>query len=325
MNGDWVGDPPFVPTEDAVLAYFHAHPVMVRPTKDALLWALNHPRPFTWREARVLGRFLDKLLMDGILDHVEGGRYRFRDHQAVFQALTRYQGEQRRAREAVDSGGPMLVPAGAPADMFSELVGYESAKRVTLMALGAPRPTHILYIGAPASGKSLFMEAISALPGAVYRFGDSVTKAGLRALLFSEKPPYLCVDEIDKMPDEESSALLEFMERQVVSQLKYGFNRQEDVCIRVFAAANRVERMRPELLSRFWKVQLAPYTYEEFVRVVTIHLSKRGHAPELARFIADGVAGRTRDVRDAVRISDMARSTADAEFLMSQLGREVSV
>lgn len=314
-----------VPTEATVLAYFHAHPAMVRPTKDALQWSLTHPKPFTWREARVLGRFLDKLLMDGILDYVEGGRYRFRDPQAVFQALVRYTAEQRRARETVDRGEPLQVPVGAPRDLFSELVGYETAKRITLMALSAPKVVHILYVGPPASGKSLFMEGVSTIPGAVYRFGDSVTKAGLRALLFTEKPPVLCIDEIDKMPDEESSALLEFMERQVVSQLNYRSNREESIVIRVFAAANRVERMRPELLSRFWKVQLSPYTYEEFVRVVTIHLSKRGHTDQLASFIANGVAERTRDVRDAVRIADMTRSTSDAEFLISQLGKEISV
>jgi holliday junction DNA helicase RuvB len=314
------------PTEASVLAYLQSHPAAAPAVRSILVWASRHPAPFAWYEVRVFQRALDRLTMDGILDRLQGARYVLRSSQEVARGLVRYDGEVRAAREDAARPGPEPPkPAGAPAGFLDELVGYTDAKRITLMALAARRPTHILYIGPPASGKSLFMEGLSSLPGAVYRFGDAVTKAGLRSVLFSEKPPIICIDEIDKMPDEEASALLEFMERQVVSQLKYGSNREEAVEIRVFAAANRVERMMPELLSRFWKVQLAPYTQEEFVRVVTLHLSKKGVERGLAGFIAEGVGNRTRDVRDAVRISNMSRTSEDARFLMGQLGREVTV
>ena len=314
------------PTEANVLAYLHSRPAMAAPIRDALRWELRHPRAFAWWECKVWQRVLDRLTVDGILDRMEGARYTFRDPQAVLRALVRYDAERREARALAERPGvEPPKPVGAAPDFLDELVGYEAAKRITLMALSARRPTHLLFIGVPASGKSLFMEALASLPGAVYRFGDAVTSAGLRALLFNEKPPIICLDEIDKMADDQAYALLEFMERQKVSQLNYRSNREEPVEIRVFAAANRTKSMLPELLSRFWKVELAPYTYEEFVRVVTMHLTKKGVDPPLAEFIATGVGERTRDVRDAVRISDMSRSPDDARFLMFQLGKETNV
>lgn len=314
------------PTEQSVLGYFHSHPASVQPVREALRWALRHPQPFSWWQARVLARALDRLVLDGLLDRVEGGRYRFRDEQATLRALVRYSGEVQTVREQALTGGPAPpVPVGAPADLFSEIIGYDSPKRQILMALAAPEPVHVLLHGPPATAKSLFLEGLATLPGAVYRFADAVRRAGLRRYLIDEKPPYLVLDEIEKFGEDEDTALLEFMERQRVSMMVTGANRDEAVNIRVFAAANKIEKLRPELVSRFHRIQLREYTTEEFRMVAREYLKKRGIGAHMAAAIADGVAERTRDIRDCRRIGQMSRTTDDAAFLLQQLGREAQV
>ena len=210
-------------------------------------------------------------------------------------------------------------------DLFGEVVGFEGPKRQLLLALAARDPVHVLLTGPPASAKSLFLEGLARLPGAVYRFGDGITRSGLRRYLLEEKVPYLIIDEIEKFREDEDTALLEFMERQRVSMLVTGVSRDEAVNIRVFAAANRIERMRPELLSRFHKVTLPAYSAEEFQMVAYRYLCKRGTSDALARLIAVEVSARSRDIRDARRIGSMARTEADARFLIDQLGKEAKL
>jgi len=313
-------------TEDAVLAYFRGHPSMVRPVRDALLWAVRHPEPFAWWQVRVFNRVLDRLLIDGLMDRHRGGVYSFRDLANTVHALVRYEAEVRDARaRAAAPDGPVALPPGSPPDLFGEIVGYDTVKRQVLMALNAPEPIHVLLHGPQATAKSLFLEGLSTLPGAVYRFGDSVRRAGLRRYLLDEKPPILILDELEKMGDDEDTALLEFMERQRVSMMVTGTNRDEAVSVRVFAAANRIERLKPELVSRFHRIVLREYSVEEFRAVARQYLAKRGCGHDLAAMIADGVADRTRDIRDCRRIASMSRTQGDAAFLLAQLGRESAV
>lgn len=175
------------------------------------------------------------------------------------------------------------------------------------------------------TAKSLFLEGLATLPGAVYRFGDAISRAGIRRLLMDEKPPWLIVDELDKLSPEDDTAMLEFMERQRVSMTVTGINRDEAINIRVFAAANKTNRVRPELLSRFHRIRLRDYTEEEFRAVARAYLKKRGVPVDMATLIADAVGARTRDIRDCRRIASMARSASDAEFLIQELGKEARV
>ena len=158
------------------------------------------------------------------------------------------------------------------------------------------------------SGKSMFLEGLSTLPGAVMRFGDAVTKAGIRRVMMDEHPGILVIDEIDKADPKESTALLEVMERQKASTMNWNVNRQEEAKVKVFAAANYVERMLPELVSRFHVIKMRPYTVDEFRAVALRYLLKRGTSEPIARMIADGLAMKTRDIRDARRCADLASS-----------------
>ena len=45
----------------------------------------------------------------------------------------------------------------------------------------------------------------------------------------------------------------------------------------------------------------------------------------IAEYIAKGVAMKSRDIRDAIRIANMNRTLEDARFLVMKLGHEANV
>ena len=316
-------------TEASALDYLRAHPAALPHLRACVVWASRHPAPFHWWEVRVWQKVLDRLTVDGLLQRLEGASYVVVDAQAVLRGIARFEGEQREAEDRIrqNPGAPVAPPPGAPRDLFSEIIGFEQVKRRLLLALGSPDPAdgHALLYGPPATAKSLFMEALASLPGAVYRFADGMSRAGIRRYLLDERPPYLVIDEFDKFSPEDDTVLLEFLERQRVSQLVTGRNRDEAVNIRVYAAANNISRVRPELLSRFDKIRFAEYTLEEFRQIAHQYLVRRGTDPGVAELIAAEVAVKTRDIRDARRIAGRSRSIEDARFLLDELNREARV
>ncbi|PMP94544.1 MAG: hypothetical protein C0167_03925 [Nitrososphaera sp.] len=86
----------------------------------------------------------------------------------------------------------------------------------------------------------------------------------------------------------------------------------------MFAEANYVERIAPELMSRFYTLRFREYTPDEYVRVATAVLTKReGVPPELAEHVVMRLLRDvgTRDVRDAVKVARLAngdRAVADS-------------
>jgi Cdc6-like AAA superfamily ATPase len=89
--------------------------------------------------------------------------------------------------------------------------------------------------------------------------------------------------------------------------LKYHKAELEKIKVRVFAGANSIARLPPELLSRFVILRFSPYTQEEFCRIVLNILTKReGLSPSQAMYIADRLKNRTPDVRDAVKLARLS-------------------
>ena len=68
----------------------------------------------------------------------------------------------------------------------------------------------------------------------------------------------------------------------------------------VDSSTSRFYRSHPELLSRFIRFDFRPYTPEEFVAVAMHVMTRLGKPEGLARYIAEHVAFRTRDVRQAI-------------------------
>ncbi len=95
----------------------------------------------------------------------------------------------------------------------------------------------------------------------------------------------------------------------------------------VFASANRIDRLPPELLSRFTKLRFRDYTDEEFLEVaVKVLTSREGVAESLAAYLADRTMRvlNSRDVRDPVRIARLlkTRDKADVDHVINILSRQ---
>jgi Holliday junction DNA helicase RuvB len=203
-----------------------------------------------------------------------------------------------------------------PKDLFSIIYGHEDVRLVFERSLKSEDPIHILLVGGPSSAKSLFLSELNRLPGSAFTLGGLSTKVGLRDLIL-EGTRYLIIDEIDKIDSSnELSALLSWMESGVIALAKHG----EHLVMRgkgwIFAAANRVSGLPPELLSRFWVMHIPPYTDEELRGVIIKVLTEReGKNPELSEYIANKVIMklRTKDPRDAIKLARISETKEDVD------------
>jgi sulfur transfer complex TusBCD TusB component (DsrH family) len=313
----------------SILQYLYAHPPAAETLRRALEYQAQGHEGFRWQHVRVMPKALTQLVLDGLIDRLDtpGAWYSVTHPLEAMQAVNRFFQEQediRRQRDSARNSDLPPLPVGVPPTLFDSVLGYADVKRQLFLALGTATPTHVLLYGKPGTGKTLFMEAIGRLPGAVFRHADTVTKSGLRRVVTQERPRYLILDELDKMSYEQDTILLELMDG-IVSAMNYNESYSEAIDMRVFAAANEIRHLRPELRSRFLKIPIRDYSPEEFVDIATGYLVKNGIAPRIATMVAIGVSHKSRDLREAIRIARMARSEEDAEFLIRTLGQDARV
>jgi Holliday junction resolvasome RuvABC ATP-dependent DNA helicase subunit len=143
---------------------------------------------------------------------------------------------------------------------FDNIHGYDDIKDVVRRALGAEDNYNLLFVGPPASAKTLFLLGILECRKGVYFDGSNTTNRILD-VLEEKRPKIICIDELDKMPRQFQEKLLNFMESGhiKVDQVR----RQYDFRIKgakVFAACNEITRLSKPLQSRFRPLHLPPYT-----------------------------------------------------------------
>ena len=154
-----------------------------------------------------------------------------------------------------------LIQSVAP-----NIQGLDKQKEaVLLMLIGAPNQTtedgssirgdiNILFVGDPGTAKSELLKYASRLaPRGLYASGKGSTAAGLTAAVVRERSGMMmleagtvvladkgiaCIDEFDKMRNEDRTALHEAMEQQTVSIAKGGINATLNARTAVLAAAN---------------------------------------------------------------------------------------
>src|SRR5208337_3008867 len=114
-----------------------------------------------------------------------------------------------------------------------------------------------LLIGDPGTAKSELLKYVARIaPRGLYTSGRGTTAAGLTAAVVKEKNGMMmleagatvladlgiaCIDEFDKMRDEDRSALHEVMEQQTASVAKGGIIATLNARTSIFAAANPVD------------------------------------------------------------------------------------
>ena len=210
---------------------------------------------------------------------------------------------------------------GPEEKFFKNIVGYSDIKKLLLKSIESKQPVNILLTGPPSSSKTAFLlEMLEGLDDAYFIDAVGVSGAGVMDHLFSNNTKYLLIDEIDKMKKIDQSALLNVMETGILSETKLkGKTRQKRMKLWVFATSNDIEKLSEPLRSRFMELHLKEYSLEEFIDIVYRLLSKKFHMnPQLSHMIGDAVWNRmkSKDVRDAIKIARLAKSSSDVEWLV---------
>jgi holliday junction DNA helicase RuvB len=131
--------------------------------------------------------------------------------------------------------------AGREDKLFRNIYGCDNTKR--LMALGSNHACSILLTGPPASAKTLFLQSLMKLKDSHFIDCSSATKSGIVDYIFRNKPRYLLLDELDKLPRKDQTFLLNLMETGIVSETKYDRIRRMEIMTSVFATSNNVGRI----------------------------------------------------------------------------------
>jgi len=209
-----------------------------------------------------------------------------------------------------------LIARSRNEGLFEEIVGYDHIKKLFRMALDSESRAHILLAGPPASAKTMFLTSLLHFLKNVYFIdGGNSTKAGVIQYLFENRPDYLLIDEIDKSAPKHQTFLLNLMETGIISETKFGKTRETKMHVSVFATSNDPRKLSAALLSRFFVVQVEPYTYDQFHEITLCLLHDRA---KVAPTIADAVWNASKNIRDCVRIGRLAKTEEDVEFLIDK-------
>ncbi|MGB6533909.1 MAG: hypothetical protein WBF33_37990 [Candidatus Nitrosopolaris sp.] len=95
---------------------------------------------------------------------------------------------------------------------FGNIEGYDDIKDIVRRALDAEDNYNLLFIGPPASAKTLFLLGILDIRKNGVYFDGSNTTNRILDVLEEERSKIICIDELDKMPRTFQNQLLNFIE-----------------------------------------------------------------------------------------------------------------
>jgi MoxR-like ATPase len=157
----------------------------------------------------------------------------------------------------------------------------------------------------------MFLMELRRLPQSYYALAATLTAAGLADILFIYEPRFLLIDEIERLSPEHIGVLNSLIAAGIVSETKHGKTRELELDTRVFGAEIKLEKLPQDLLFRFTKLHLAPYTEQEFIEVSQRVLTARENIRvENAEYIARALWHLHRensDVRQVVQIGRLSR------------------
>ena len=205
---------------------------------------------------------------------------------------------------------------------------------------------HTLFVGDPGTAKSQMLAYMSKLaPRSIYASGKASTAAGLTAAAvrddFGEGQWTLeagalvladmgvaCIDEIDKMDEQDRSSLHQAMEQQEISITKAGINATLKTRCAVLAAANPKLGRFDEFLPMHEQINMPPALISRFDLIFSIldkpnrardtdlaaHILRTHKAGEISEnIIKSKMSKRTKKERD--KLMEIVMPTFDPEFL----------
>jgi MoxR-like ATPase len=201
---------------------------------------------------------------------------------------------------------------------FNNIKGYDDVKDIVKRALDAEGNYNLLFVGPPASAKTLFLLGILEYKKGVY-FDGSNTTSRILDVLEEKRPKIICIDELDKMSRQFQNQLLNFLDsgRIKLDQMRkqYDFKIQG---AKVFGACNEITRLSKPLQSRFRRFHLPPYTEEQFLDVAAKVLPKL----KIAHAIGKAVWDQRGDIRDVISIGKLVRKSdgpAEVESILNAI------
>ena len=208
-------------------------------------------------------------------------------------------------------------------EMFKYIYGHDKLKKLFYMSLHTDDPVHIILKGSPGTAKTLFLEAIEENVEDTTFITSNATGPGILHHIYDNPDmKYLCIDEIEKIPKGEIGVLLTLMEsgKLIITKKTMMVNREQKV--RIFATCNDVNKLSPEMQSRFLKLHLNEYTFAEFHMVAkNLVCGKFKKSEELADKIADSIWNKvgSKDVRDVIKIARLTKKPEDVDFVIETL------
>lgn len=277
---------------------------------------------WSWRHVRIWPATLSRLFKDGYLDNV------FRSNSYTGYRLSEQAKALLLAKKDDASIEPGITEPSKPADdLFTDIIGHEDVKTLLKATLLAEKPVHVLLTGPPALAKTLFLWDIEQTfdEQSIWLVGSATSKAGLWDLVAERDPKIILIDELDKMNAADMAALLTLMEGGRLVRAKKGRELDINNPLKVIAASNRLDKLSPELRSRFAIRRLNPYSRSEFLTVVQGVLTRKENLPEeTAEEIARALDGLSQDVRDAIRVARLAPQVGVKKAIQLLLGEQIN-
>jgi holliday junction DNA helicase RuvB len=273
---------------------------------------------WSWQDIRTWPATINKLIVKGLV------REAFHSNSSTGYLVTE---EARLALQAIQEASILEPEVIDTSHLFEPIVGYEAIKELLTTSLSLDKPVHVLLYGPPAIAKSMFLWEIEKVFGrqALPLIGSATSRAGMWDLIAERKPKIILIDELEKMNLIDMTALLSLMEYGRLIRAKVGREVDLQLTCWVFATANRINTIPPELLSRFAKQRLRQYTAQEYVEVVKVVLQRNEQCTlEEATLIADQLVGKTQDIRDAIRVARIARLRGVPRAIDLALGQETT-
>jgi len=210
--------------------------------------------------------------------------------------------------------------------IFPLITGYSDIKELICRSF-MEKGINILFIGPPASGKTLFLDSIYLLnkDKGVYIDMTNTTSAGLLDLLYPLLPEVICIDEIDKPYDRRVfNTLTNILEYGNVVITKYNKTMSFKFTGSVYAGANYENSIPEYIRDRFLKIYLKPYTIDE-IKSITVNVLVKFEIiknESLANKVVEkGIENGIYSIRDLIKISKLVKTEDDLKFLEKIIGR----
>jgi Holliday junction DNA helicase RuvB len=217
---------------------------------------------------------------------------------------------------------PLRGEARKTSRAFDKIVGYDGIKRTFLRSVNSEEPVHILLVGPPGQAKTLFLKCMLEALGekeAFFTVGGNASKSGIIDILFSLRPKYLFIDELEHLKPEYQTMLLSLMETGILTQTMYKKLRQTHLKTWVFATSNRTKKLSEPLLSRFRVIYLNQYDFAQFYQISTKKLLAEG----LSHYAADKITKLVWEqlpnpnIRSFVQIGRLVKNELDIEMAVA--------